>query len=181
MLLAFATFLVFTFAFLWWRKVFRRRVWMVVVVLAFVLSLFLAYVSVSSVWTPHPLSSDVFPERNAPSEYEGVFPWSRLSYPLYLNVYHTPFDQLTWVYPLAYGQVRFSMFFASAKILVVNGTFSYLAYAMGPMPLSYNIDFLFSHSRDFFYFLLAMVTFFNIIGSLLGIILAKTLHKTISK
>ncbi len=181
MLLAFAIFFVFTFAFLWWRKTFRRRVWTVVVVLACVLSLFFAYVSVSSVWTPHPLSSDVFREQNALGEYEGVFPWSRLSYPLYLNVYHTPFDQLTFISPYAYGQVRFSMFFASAKILAVNGTFFYRAYIMGPMPVYYNIDFLFSYSRDFFYFLLVMFTFFNIIGALLGIILARTLHKIVSK
>ena len=181
MLLAFAIFFVFTFVFLWWKKAFSRRVWTVVVVLACVLSLFFAYVSVSGVWTPHPLSSDVFREQNALGEYEGMFPWSRLSYPLYLNVYHTPFNQLTLVYPHFYEQVRFSIFFASAKILVVNGTFLYRAYIMGPMPVSYIIDFLFSNSRDFFYFLLVTFTFFNIIGALLGIILAKTLHKTVSK
>jgi len=181
MLLAFVTFLVFTFAFLSWRKAFRRSVWTIVVVLACVLSLLFAYVSVSGVWVPHPLSDDVFREQNAFGEYEGVFPWSRLSYPLYLNVYHTPFHQLTFRESFGFGQVYFSVYFANVKVIGANGTFSYFAGVMGPMPLHYKIDFLFSDSLEFFDFLIALFTFFNIIGALLGIILAKTLHKTVSK
>jgi len=150
MLLAFVIFLVFTFAFLQWRKTFGRSVCTAAVVLACVFSLFLAYVSVSSVWTPQPLSDDVFGEQNALGEYEGVFPWSRLSYPLYLNVYHTPFQQQTLIESHYCGQACFSIFFATAKVFVVYGTFSYYAYAMGPMPLSYTIDFLFSDSPEFF-------------------------------
>ena len=64
---------------------------------------------------------------------------------------------------------------------MVYGTFSYYAYAMGPMPLSYKIDFLFSDSPEFFDFQLALFTFLNIIGALLGIILANMLQRKVSK
>lgn len=181
MLLAFVVLFVFTFIFLKCKKAFGRRIWTVFIVLACVLSLFFAYVSVSSVWTPEPLSNDVFRGQNALGENEGAFPWSKLSYPLYLIVYHTPFEQLTFESPFAYGQVRLSMFFANAKTLAVNGTFSYRTNVIGSMPLFYVIDFLFSYSYDFFCFLLAIVTLFNIFGALLGIISAKALHKNISK
>jgi len=115
MLLAFVLFFVFTFAFLQWRKTFGRNVYTAAVVLACAFSLFLAYVSVSNVWIPHPLSDYVFSEQNALGEYEGVFPWSRLSYPLYLNVYHTPFEQLTLIGSYGRGQACFSIFLQPRK------------------------------------------------------------------
>jgi hypothetical protein len=183
MLVAFVTFLVLTSAFLWQQKVFKRRVWTTVVVFAFLFALFLAYLSVSTVWTPHPLSDDVFREQNAFGEYEGVFPFSRLSYPLYLSVYHTPFSSLTFneTSGIASGQVRFSVLFAGEKIIVVDGVFHYFYPVFGPMPLYYKIDFIFSDSPEFFDFPVATFTLFNIIGALLGIILAKILHEKVSR
>jgi hypothetical protein len=181
LLLAFAIFLVFTFALLKRRKVFGRRDWAVTIVLVCVISLFIAYVSLSTVWVPKPLSLDVLAAgRNSLGESEGAFPWSKLSYPLYLSVYHTPFEQLTLADGFAHGQVRFSIFFAGVKILAVNGTFSYFAWVYGSMPLYYSIDFLFSNSYDFFCFLLFTFTYFNIVGALLGIISARALHEAVS-
>jgi hypothetical protein len=182
MLLTFVAILVFTFAFLQWRKTFGRRVWTVVVVLACMFSLFLAFVSLWNVWTPYPTSWDL--GQSYDGEFEGFFPWSKLSYPLYLNVYHTPFNQLTFdqLSGTAHGQVRFSIFLANAKTIEVNGTFWYIYAVMGPEPLYYHIDFpLSSYAEPFFVFLLTLFTFFNIVGASLGIILARILHKTISK
>ncbi len=181
MLLSLFTFLVFTFAFLRQKKKFGKRAWTITIALACLFSFLLAYISVSAVWTPHPLSDDVGREQNALGEYEGVFPWSELSYPLYLTVYHSPFNQQTFLYPYAYGEARFNIFLANANIIRLNGTFSYYAYVMGPMPLYYKIDFLFSDSLEFFDFLLVLFSFFNIIGTLIGIMLAKTLQKKSGK
>lgn len=181
MLLTFGIVLVITFAFLYWRKAFTRRFWTVTIVLVSIFSLFIAFVSVWSVWTPYPTSWDL---GNYGGEFGGFFPWSKLSYPICLSVYHTPFDQLTFdqLNRIAYGQVRFNIFLATAKTLQVNGTFDYFYAVMGPMPLYYHIDFpLFSSAENFFIFLVALFTFFNIFVASLGIILARTLQKAISK
>jgi hypothetical protein len=142
-------------------------------------SFLLAYVSVASVWTPHPLSDDVFRQQNALGEYEGMFPLSKLSYPLYLRVYHTPFNSLILENGTAHGQVFFSVFFATANVIRVSGVFTCFYMVYGPVPLHYKIDFLFSDSPEFFGFLVALFTFVNIIGALLGIILAKTLYEKV--
>jgi hypothetical protein len=164
--------------FLQYRKVLSRRVWTVVVVLACVSSLVVAFVSLWNVWTPYPTSWDLGHSCNG--EFDGFFPWSRLSYPLCLSVYHTPFNQLTFdrLSGVAQGQVRFSIFLANAKAVEVNGTFGYPYFIMGFMPLSYHIDFpFFSSAERFFVFLLTLFALFNIVGALLGVTLANMLYK----
>ncbi len=175
MILIFTIFVVLTSALLRWRRVFRRRTWAIIIILALGLSFFVAYVSVSNVWIPHPQSDDVWRSQDASGEYEGVFPWSKLSYPFYLNAYHTPFKQQTLSGRIANGNASLTVFLANAKLLRVNGTFAYNALLMGPDELYYLFDSLFSQSPNFFGFLLTLFTSFNFIGSILGIALAKTL------
>lgn len=155
-----------------------RETWATVVFFVCLLSFLVAYVSVTSVWTPNPQSNDVTRAQNANGEYEGVFLISKLSYPLFLNVYHTPFRQQTFNESVAYGQVLFSVFLANAKIIGVTGTFSY-PIVMGSMPLDYQIDFYLPQTREFFGFLLTLFTFLDIAGALLGIGLAKILNERI--
>jgi len=148
-------------------------------VLALTLSLFLAYSSVSIVWIPHGLSDDLFHEQNRLGEYAGTAPWSELSYPFSLSVYHTPFENLTLnvTYSYAYGQVRFSTLFAGMDIVQIKGTYGYYYPVLGSTPLQYNIDFLFSEPFQFFGYLLAFFTFFNFAGALIGFGLAYAIEK----
>ena len=167
---------VLAFAILRWKKAFNRRRWAITIVIVLLFSLFLASASVSSVWVPHALSDNVFYQQNVHGEYGGMYPWSELSYPFYLSVYHTPFENLTFRGDYAYGQVRFTIAFAGANVAQINGTFWYFYPIMGPSPLQYNIDFLFHDSVEFFAFLLVLYTIFNFIGALVGIGLAYALH-----
>ncbi len=183
MLLAFITFFVFAFTYLTSGKTLKRRI-LLVAAIAVVACVFLTFISVSNVWTPNPLSDAVFRAQNSFGEYEGVFPWSKLSYPLYLNVYHTSFENLTFTYTphlTGNGEARFSIFFANTKILVVGANYSYFAAAVGSMPLYYRIDFPFSNSTDFFAFLMTIFGLFNILGAVLGIISAKILRSSLKK
>jgi hypothetical protein len=150
---------------------------MTAIVIALVFSLFVAYFSVSSVWFPHGLSDDVFHQQNVFGEYAGTFPLSELSYPLSLSVYHAPFESLTYEYPYRYGQVGFSTLFAGTNIVRTEGTFWYYYPIMGPSPLQYNINFLFSEPLQFFGYLLVLFTLFNFIGALLGLSLAYAIAK----
>lgn len=177
MLLAFSVLLVFAFAFTVRNKGLGKWAWIALVVFAVVFSLFCAYSSVRSVWVPHPLSDDVHREQDALGNSQGSLPWSKLSYPLFLSVYHTPFSQLRYQGELAYGEVRFTTFLASANIIQVNGTFSYFYPIMGPSPLYYKIDFMFSDSQEFFNFLIALYTLFDTIGALLGVLVARALYE----
>jgi hypothetical protein len=150
---------------------------MTALVLALVFSLFLAYFSVSSVWIPYGLSDDVLHQQNEFGEYAGTYPWCKLSYPLTLSVYHTPFENLTLINYDAYGSVRFSILLAGTNILRINGIYWYFYPVMGPMPLQYNINFLFSDPLQFFCYLLFLFTLFNFAGALLGISLAYAIEK----
>lgn len=173
---------VFAFVILHWRRTFGKRGWATAIVLALVFSLFLAYFSLSNVWVPHALSDDVlYQEERAHGEFEGLFPWSKLSYPLSLSVVHTPFSQLTFQYPYAHGQVRFTVFFAGTNMTQINGAFWYYYPVMGPMPLQYKIDFVFSPPLQFFGFLLVSFTLFDFVGALLGISLAYFTEKRLFK
>jgi hypothetical protein len=150
------------------------------ILLACATSSLFAYVSVASVWEPHPLSDYVFAQQNALGEYEGTFPSSKLSYPLNLRVYHTPFNSLIFEEnDIAYGQVYFSVLLADAEVIGVDGDFSFFYGVYGPMPLQYKIDFFFSDSPEFFGFLVALHSFVNIVGALVGIISAKTLYNKV--
>jgi hypothetical protein len=168
---------IFAFAILQWRGPFCKKSWVTAIVLALVFSLFLAFFSVSSVWIPYGLSDNVLHQQNTVGEYAGTFPWSELSYPLTLSVYHTPFENLTLIHFDAYGQASFSMLFAGTDILRTNGTYWYFTAVMGPMPLHYNINFVFSDPLQFFDYLLVLFTLFNFAGALLGISLAYMIER----
>jgi hypothetical protein len=176
-LLALVICFVFGFATLRWRRTVGDKDWITALVLALVLSLFLAHFSVSSVWIPHGLSDDVFHQQSELGEYAGTFPLSRLSYPFSLSVYHTPFKNLTSQYPYMYGEVQFSTLFACTGVLHTKGTFGYFYPVMGPMPLQYDINFPFSEPLQFFSYLLVFFTIFNYVGALLGLSLAYAIEK----
>lgn len=103
---------------------------------------------------------------------------AKLSYPFYLNVYHTPFEHVAFIGNIGQGNASFSVFFDGARILEINGTFLY-ALVMGPSPLSYIIDFVFSDSDSFCYFLLVSFTLVNAVGAFLGIVVGKVLAKRV--
>jgi len=150
----------------------------VTIVLAVVFSLFVAYSSVSSVWVPHQLSDNVFHEENALGQYQGMFPWSKLSYPFFMSVYHTPFSQLTFQGSYAFGRARFTVFFANFGVFQIDGTFFYVVIIYGAAPLHYNMDYGFS-DESLFDFLVVFYTFVNIIGAFIGVIIARTLYRKV--
>jgi hypothetical protein len=170
----FALFLVVCFAlpFWLWRKRFSRRNRVVVVTFAFLVSLLLAFVSIWNVWTPYLGSLDDRIRNTS----EGHFPQSKLSYPLYLNVYHTPFEHRQFDDRSISGNVSFSVLIADAKVMEVDGTFHYLSVP-GSMPLEYSLDFPIRNQESFFIFLLILFTLFNIMGVLIGIVSTRTLAK----
>ena len=118
MLVALVVLFVVTFVMAVLKKVFTNKVWIMIFVLGLISSFILAYVSVASVWVPHQLSDNVYRQQNALGEYEGAFPLSKLSYPLYLRVYHTPFRQLIFEEDgTAYGQAHFSVILADIRVI----------------------------------------------------------------
>lgn len=171
-LLAFIIIFCFTFPFLFLKKTFRRRDWIIVVALTFLFSLLLAFISIRSVWTPSITNQDF-----RRGEFDGYFPLSRLSYPLHMSVYHEQYAQIALRGMPVTGSVSFNMFLADTKVSIVNGIFSYPRVS-GRMPLFYFLDFpFFNTGETFFIFLLTLFTIFNIIGALLGIALVYTLVK----
>jgi hypothetical protein len=181
MILPFAVFFGFTFALLP-KKGARRIFWVMALILTCISSCLLAYVSISSTWTPHPWTFAHF-DRVLDSRFdktEGVFPWAKLSYPLYLSVYHS---NATWIdYPsVARGQVQVNVLFANVKIFGVNGTYSTYDGWWGKTPVYYHFDFIFSDPDAFFDFLVVLLTLFNIIGALLGMVSAKALRARVGR
>ena len=171
MLLALILAVCFTFPFRLWRKKFSRRNWVVVVTFAFLVSLLLAFVSIWNVWTPHLMNLDCRVRTS-----EGYFPQSKLSYPLYLKVYHTPFEHRQFDDRSISGNVSFSVLVADAKVMEVDGTFHYLAVP-GSTPLHYSLNFPIRNQESFFIFLLILFTLFNIMGALIGTVSTRTLAK----
>jgi hypothetical protein len=180
MLVLFFALFFFTLAFLPKKEKLNSKIWLLIIVPAILLSLLLAYVSVTSVWRPYQMQDDIFREQNTLGEYQGVFPWAKLSYPLYLDVLHNTPTMLNESTGFIYGQAGFSLFFANAKTLVVNGTYSFLAIR-GPTPVHYKLDFVFSDPETFYVFLIVLFTIFNVIGALLGTVLAKTLRVKVGR
>jgi len=180
MLASFLALFVFTLVFIPKKEKLNSKIWVLIIVPAIMLSLLPAYVSVTSVWRPHQMQDDIFRKQNALGEYEGVFPWAKLSYPFYLNVFHSPANQ--WVEDGRYvdGQVQFSIFIANLRVTAVNGTFWFLMIE-GPTPLHYTLDFIFSDPETFYVFLIVLFTIFNIIGALLGIVFAKALRARVGR
>lgn len=176
MLFALVVFLFLAFAFSALEVRVGKCVWIVVVVLVVAFSLFVAEPSVSSVWVPQELSDTVWRKQDAFGEYQGTFPWNKLSYPFYLSVYHTPPEQIAYHdgnNVRAFGQVRLTIFFANINAHQIDGTFDFTP-VMGPSPLHYKIN-LFSNPGDLFDFLVGFYTFVNIIGALIGIFIGRTL------
>ncbi len=172
MLLVLILVVCFTLPFRLWRKKFSRRNWVVVVTFAFLVSFLLAFVSIWNVWTPYLGSMDY----RARALSEGYFPQSKLSYPLYLKVYHTPFEHRQFDGRFISGNVSFSVLIADAKVMEVDGTFFY-PFVFGSMPLVYSLNFPIRNQEAFFIFLLISFTLFNVMGALIGIVSAHTLVK----
>jgi hypothetical protein len=177
MLLAFAVFLGFALVFSALEMRFGKFVWVAVIILAIAFSFFLAYSSVSSVWVPNQMSDPVFNEEKEGELYDvgivyrGTFPSSQLSYPFSLGVHHGHADE--WFENnYGYGQVVFTMFFLNLDVFQINGAYSYLL-AVGPTPLSYRMNFVFSDPTDFFNFLVSVFAFIDIAGALIGIFIGR--------
>jgi hypothetical protein len=149
-----------------------RMDWALVAAFASLLSLLLSFISVWSVWTPYTTNLDFHG-----GEFDGCFPWSKLSYPFSLSVNHTPFAHLLYDGMRISGSVSFGIYLINAKAVEVNGRFSYPP-VFGKVPLSYSLNFpLFNDGETFFIFLLILFTFFNIVGAILGILVAYTFVK----
>jgi hypothetical protein len=164
--------LIVTFSFLVWKKTVGRKTWMAIIVLAMLFSLFVAYISVSNIWTPDPLNDNVYREQNESGKFSGTLPWSHCSYPLTLTVFHTPFQQVTKNQYYAYGNAEFIISFANLSLIQVKGNYTYNNWVMGPAPLHYQIDSIFSNSLEFFWSLVALFTVFNFLAGIVAIIIA---------
>jgi hypothetical protein len=162
MLLVFVLTLCATLAFNPWKRAFSTRGWAAVGVLAFLSLLLVASISVCSVWTPYVTNWDFHG-----GEYDGQLPWSMLSYPFYLSVYHTPFVRLLYNGLRISGNVSFSIFTVNMRVMKIDGTFSFPP-VFGRVPLSYSLNFPFSTGYAFFVFLLFLFTLLNVIGALLA-------------
>jgi hypothetical protein len=149
-------------AFTPWKRTMSTRDWGAVGVLAFLFILLIASISVCSVWTPYVTNWDFHG-----GEFDGQLPWSKLSYPFYLSVYHTPFVRLLYNGQRISGNVYFSIFTANMTVMEVDGTFSFPP-VFGRVPLSYSLNFPFSTGYSFFVFLLFLFTLLNAIGALLA-------------
>ncbi len=172
MIWVFVIVLVVTSTFVVWKKAIGRKTWTAIIVLAMLFSLFVAYITISNVWTPNPLSDDVYHQQNDYGEFSGTLPLSQSSYPLTLMVFHTPFAQLTYDYPYAHGKAEWTINFAGFNLIHVKGNYSYYYPIMGPSPLLYQIDNVFSSSLGFFWSLVALFTVFNFAAAVVAIILA---------
>jgi hypothetical protein len=177
MLLAFAVFLGLALVFSALEIRFGKFVWVAALILAIAFSSFLAYSSVSSVWVPNQMSDPVFNEEKEGElgqvgiVYRGTLPSSQLSFPFSLGVHHGHADE--WFENnYGYGQVVFTMFFLNLDVFQINGTYSYLL-AVGPTPLSYRMNFIFSDPTDFFNFLVSVFALINTIGALFGILVGR--------
>jgi hypothetical protein len=164
------------------KKKLVRKDWYVLFLVGFVFALLVSFISVWSTWNP-PASSDYL---HYGSQYSGA---SSLSYPLQMNVYFTPIDQLVQLnqtlnqteneigIPLM-GNASFNVFIAGEKILGTNGTFTYDAI-MGTAPVNYQLGSpFFSNTVYFFEFLLLIFTLFNLAGFALGMILCYAVSRT---
>jgi hypothetical protein len=158
----------------------NKKIWVFTIVLALALSLLLAYNSVTSVWRPHRMQHDYLDVQNSAGEYEGVSPWSKLSYPFSLNVFHElpPLDgdylpQNDIRFGYEYGQVRFTLLIVNLRTIMFNGTY-WFSPVRGWTPMHYEIYFIFSNQDGFYDFLIALFTTLNMLGALLGIIVART-------
>jgi hypothetical protein len=171
-LLVFAVSLLLAFSLLFFTKRTDRKKWTILIVLVLLVSFIFAYISVSNVWTPATTSFTV-----RAGERGGHFPWSKLSYPIYMTVEHY-FNRYTGRdYS---GTVHFNIFLAWTRIITVNGQFYYPA-VYGEVRLSYSLDSPFFTASTFYAFIVALFTALNLSGSLLGFALAHILSRRVSR
>lgn len=150
-----------------WKK------WTMLIVLMLTVSFAFAYVSVSNVWTPTATNFTV-----RAGERGGSFPWSKLSYPIFMTVEHY-FNQENR--GVVTGDVFFNIFLAWSRIFVVNGQFHYPGGFYGEFRLSYSLDFPFFTASTFYAFIIALFTALNFIGGLLGFALAYILSRKVGR
>jgi hypothetical protein len=181
MIWVFLVVLVVTSAVFLWKKAVGRKTWVALVLFAILFSFVAAYISVSNVWTPSPLSDDVFRAQDKHGNFNGTLPLSQLSYPISLTVFHTPFQQVTLDQNgyYAHGKAEFNVTFTNFNFLQVNGNYSYLYPIMGPSPLIYEIDSVFNNGPEFFGSLVALFTVFNCFAAFAAIILATVSKRTL--
>jgi len=152
----------------------NKKSWTVVVSFALLVSFILAFVSVWSVWTPNTTNWDFHG-----GEFNGYIPWSMLSFPLRMSVYHTPFVRLLYDGNSISGNVSFNVFLTNTKVIEFTGVFRY-APMFGKVPLLYSINFPFFNSGEaFFVFLTVFFALFNFVGALLGFVVATALKKRV--
>jgi hypothetical protein len=169
MLLAFIITLYVTQRFLWRKTASTREVWAKVSALTILASLALSFLSICSVWTPYISNMSVHD-----GEFNGLLPFSKLSYPMYLTVYHTPLNLRLFDGGSLSGNASFRILLTDFKVMEVRGSFGYAAI-YGRSHLVYSLDFpAFNNGLVFFLFMLALFTVQNIIGTVLGILLAHT-------
>ena len=151
---------------------FNRKGWTVVVVFTFLVSLVLAFISIWNVWTPYVTNLTFHG-----GDFDGCFPWSSLSYPLHLSVYHTPFIRLLYNGMQVSGNASFTLFLVNLNVIKVDVEFTF-APVYGEVPLYYSLNFpLFNSGERFFIFLLTLFTLFNLVRGALGILIASRLLK----
>lgn len=165
MLLTFIITLYVTQRFLWRRTTSTREVWAKISALTILASLTLSFLSICSAWTPYVSNMSVHD-----GEFDGFLPFSKLSYPMYMTVYHTPLNQRLFDGGSLSGNASFCILFAGFKVVEVRGRFGYAAI-LGMSRLVYSLDFpAFNNGLIFFLFMLALFTVQDIIGAVLGIL-----------
>lgn len=127
-------------------------------------------ISIFSVWSVHrPYTTNYTVKWG---ENEGAFPESKLSYPFYVTVYHSPVVYHPYLGYQISGRVLFKIFLTGTEIEEISGTFTYAA-VYGEAPLHYFLNFpIFNTGESFFYFLLLLFTLLNLFGAFLGVVLA---------
>lgn len=133
------------------------------------------------------MQHDYLDVQNSAGEYEGVFPWAKLSYPFSLSVFHElpPLDgdnlpQNDIRYQYEYGQVQFSILIANLRTIIFNGTY-WFEPVRGWTPMHYKIYSTFSNPDAFYDFLIVLFTILNATGALLGFVVAKTSQARLRK
>lgn len=146
--------------------VFTKKIWTAIVVFSLFFPLVVSYASTIDVWSPNTTILNIHY-----GTYEGTPVLSKLSFPFYLSVYHTPLAQHTYDGVAFSGNAFFHIILVSVKVLDVHGKFSYNP-VFWDRQSSYSIEFPpFNSGERFFALLVILLTIFNIAGSVLGIVI----------
>ena len=114
-------------------------------------------------------------------EYQGALPLNMLSYPFFLDVFHTwrcnPFHLCLKSDETCSGIVSFKIFFANIRVCEINGSFSY-PLIIGEAPLNYKINLpFFETKQEFSVFLLSTFTLINLAGAAVGVLTCSTVKR----